>query len=156
MSLSNAQIRDAFDLFDVQGSKKISREDAQLAVRGLGFVAALPKAQIESLIRTTDTDGDGYLTDVEFTQICKDNMPKPGSNEEIWQAYKLFDVEQKGRITADDLRAGAAGGSDAEGKLTSTLSEKDRQAILQQGEYPEKGLAFSEWKHMMISHQRGL
>ena len=149
MALSKAQVRDAYDLFDVDGTKRISREDAELAFRGLGF--DLPRSQITTLVRSVDKDNDGYVTRDEFVALVDSNMPAEGSNEEIWQAYKLFDSEQKGRITAADFRAAAANGTNEEGKPVYAIAEKDIQAILQCGEYPEKGLAFSEWKHMMLS-----
>jgi Ca2+-binding EF-hand superfamily protein len=149
MALTNEQIQDAFTLFDVDRRGKISREDAEIAVRGLGF--EFPKSHISTLVRASDQDNDGRLTEEEFVKLVRAHMPQPGSADEIWQAYKLFDTEQKGRITLTDLKKATQGGNNADGTPTYSIPEKDLQAIIHCGEFPEKGLAFSEWKHMMLT-----
>lgn len=141
MALTRQQIKEAFDLFDVDASGSIDVQEMSLAMRGLGF-GDLPKQQLAAMINAIDTNGDGSIEFREFEAMMLTNMAKSGTAEECWRVYKLFDIDQKGRINFDDLKRIAA-------QEASPPSDAELRKILKYGsEYPNKGLSFEEWGHI--------
>ena len=55
--------------------------------------------------------GNGYINLQDFIELCLHCAPEEGSENEMWYSYKLFDTEQKGRITLHDLRVAITGGA---------------------------------------------
>eukprot|EP00759_Apiculatamorpha_spiralis_P057048 PhF_6_TR8378/c0_g1_i1/m.13125/K16465/CETN1; centrin-1 len=143
MSLTQQQIREAFDLFDADCSGAISASELELILKGLGF-ADMPKQEINALVKAMDTDGSGEIEYPEFEKSVL-KLSQPGSLDEIWKAYKLFDVEQKGRITLADLKRVAA---EQENPIPEDVLKHVLKVVC---EYDTKGISFDEWKHVMTS-----
>ena len=59
--------------------------------------------ELESLIKSIDTEGSGS---VDLTEFIAATMSKRIylSHEKLWNAFKRFDINDSGRITADELR----------------------------------------------------
>jgi centrin-1 len=55
------EIREAFDLFDADGSGSIDAKELKVAMRALGFEPN--KEEIKKLMADIDTDGSGNNTD---------------------------------------------------------------------------------------------
>jgi Ca2+-binding EF-hand superfamily protein len=55
------EIREAFDLFDADGSGSIDAKELKVAMRALGFEPK--KEEIKKLMADIDTDGSGNNTD---------------------------------------------------------------------------------------------
>eukprot|EP00760_Papus_ankaliazontas_P033608 PhM_4_TR6499/c0_g1_i1/m.61595/K16465/CETN1; centrin-1 len=143
MSLTTDQIREAFELFDSDCSGAINAEELELVLKGLGFVD-MPKQEISALMKKMDKDNSGEIEFPEFEAVVS-KMTQRGTLDEIWKAYKLFDVDQKGRITMDDLKRVAS-------EEATKVEDDVLQRILKECcEYPSKGMSFEEWKHIMLS-----
>merc|ERR1711935_1044868 len=79
------EIREAFDLFDTDGSGAIDAKELKVAMRALGFEPK--KDEIRKMISDIDKDGDGTI---DF--------------DEIMMAFRLFDDDQTGKITFKNLK----------------------------------------------------
>jgi len=64
MSISEADIKEAFDAFDADGSGAITGEEIKKVCEALGVDAS--GAEVNELIAQADTDGDGKIQYEEF------------------------------------------------------------------------------------------
>merc|ERR1712097_93317 len=96
------EIREAFDLFDTDGSGAIDAKELKVAMRALGFE---PKEdEIRKMISDIDKDGDGTIDFDEFVMMMTAKMAEKDSREEICKAFKLFDDDDTGKITFKNLK----------------------------------------------------
>eukprot|EP00756_Hemistasia_phaeocysticola_P001286 Hpha_TRINITY_DN10907_c0_g1::TRINITY_DN10907_c0_g1_i1::g.26852::m.26852/K16465/CETN1; centrin-1 len=101
-ALTDEQIKEAFNLFDADGSGAIDCEEMALAMKGLGF-GEQPRSEIDKMVKEIDGDGNGLVEYEEFHKMMKQKMIQKDSPEEIRKAFNLFD-KGKGHIDFQDLR----------------------------------------------------
>eukprot|EP00755_Sulcionema_specki_P018616 Sspe_Gene.67346::Locus_39740_Transcript_1_1_Confidence_1.000_Length_542::g.67346::m.67346/K16465/CETN1; centrin-1 len=114
MSLSMEQIKEAFHLFDTDGSGAIDNDEMALAMKALGF--ELSKEEITEMIRAVDKDSNSLIEYDEFEKMLVSRMTAKDSDEEIKRAFDAFDLDKSGTVSVDNLVAVAKKlGEDAEG-----------------------------------------
>jgi len=96
------EIKEAFDLFDTDGSEKIDAKELKVAMRALGFEPK--KEEIKKMIADIDKDGSGTIDFNEFLEMMTSKMSERDSREEILKAFRLFDDDETGKITLKNLR----------------------------------------------------
>merc|ERR1712038_2065192 len=96
------EIREAFDLFDTDGSGTIDAKELKVAMRALGFEPK--KEEIKKMIADIDKDGSGTIDFNEFLEMMTTKMSEKDSREEILKAFRLFDDDETGFITLKNLR----------------------------------------------------
>eukprot|EP00965_Chrysotila_dentata_P017195 570490-Pleurochrysis_carterae.AAC.1 len=123
------ELREAFDLFDTDGSGTIETRELQVALRALGFDSK--KEKVRKMIADIDLDGSGGLhvclsliellsMDVlcvlslrwvagtidfeEFVDMMTGKMGDRDSPEEIRRVFKLFDDDETGKISFRNLK----------------------------------------------------
>lgn len=85
------EIREAFDLFDTDGSGTIDGKELKVAMRALGFE---PKnEEVKRMIADTDRDHTGTIDYNEFQQMMTRKMSEKDSKEEVLKAFSLFDTD---------------------------------------------------------------
>merc|ERR1712166_378659 len=62
------EIKEAFDLFDTDGSGSIDAKELKVAMRALGFEPK--KEEIQKMIADVDDDGSGTIEFQEFLTLC--------------------------------------------------------------------------------------
>mmetsp|Transcript_16821 Transcript_16821/g.30073 ORF Transcript_16821/g.30073 Transcript_16821/m.30073 type:complete len:169 (-) Transcript_16821:22576-23082(-) len=99
-----AEIKDAFDLFDTDGSGIIESKELKIALRALGFEPK--REEIDQLLsKVCGRDRDIKTIDYkEFLAIMEAKIFEPDSSEEIDQAFRMFDDDNTGRITFANLK----------------------------------------------------
>merc|ERR1711865_352291 len=85
------EIREAFDLFDTDGSGTIDAKELKVAMRALGFEPK--KEEIKKMIADIDKDGSGTIDFDEFLQMMTAKMSEKDSREEILKADRDGDGE---------------------------------------------------------------
>merc|ERR1712065_130195 len=90
-------IREAFDLFDTDGSGTIDAKELKVAMRALGFEPK--KEEIKKMISDIDKDGSGTIDFNEFLEMMTAKMAEKDSREEILKAFRLFDDDETGKIS---------------------------------------------------------
>jgi len=83
-----AEIREAFDLFDTDGSGTIDIKELKVAMRALGFDTT--KEELRKLVAQVDKDGSGAVEFKEFLQMMTSKMADRDSREEMVKAFRLF------------------------------------------------------------------
>ena len=96
------EIREAFDLFDTDGSGTIDAKELKVAMRALGFEPK--KEEIKKMIADIDKDGSGTIDFEEFLQMMTAKMGERDSREEIMKAFRLFDDDETGKISFKNLK----------------------------------------------------
>jgi Ca2+-binding EF-hand superfamily protein len=99
-----AEIKDAFDLFDTDGSGIIESKELKIALRALGFEPK--REEIDRLlVQVCGRDRDLKTIDYkEFLAIMEAKIFESDSTEEIDLAFKMFDDDATGRISFANLK----------------------------------------------------
>eukprot|EP00994_Dinema_validum_P003790 NODE_1840_length_828_cov_377.727856_g1451_i0.p2 GENE.NODE_1840_length_828_cov_377.727856_g1451_i0~~NODE_1840_length_828_cov_377.727856_g1451_i0.p2 ORF type:complete len:150 (+),score=42.48 NODE_1840_length_828_cov_377.727856_g1451_i0:84-533(+) len=142
-ALTDEQIKEAFNLFDADGSGAIDAEEMALAMKGLGF-GDQPREEIDKMIKSIDTDENGLIEYPEFEKMMKAKMSTKDSPEEILKAFQLFDMDKTGKISFANLKhvAKMLGENPGDDVLQEMIAEADED---RDGE-----ISFHEFKSVMM------
>lgn len=121
------EIREAFDLFDSDGSGTIDAKELKVAMRALGFEPK--KEEIRKMIADIDKCGDGQINFEEFLATMTVKMGQRDSREEMIKAFRLFDDDETGRISFQNLKrvANDLGENLTDEELQEMIDEADRE-----------------------------
>lgn len=89
-------------MFDTSGAGTIESKELKVALRALGFEPS--KEEIKLMIAGFDKDGTGRIDFHEFLNIMITKMSEKDAATELEKAFDLFDVDQDGSISFDDLK----------------------------------------------------
>lgn len=129
LQLTEAQkqeIRDAFDLFDADGSGAIDVKELKVAMRALGFE---PKRdELKKLIAEYDRGAKGVIDFGDFLAMVTQKMAEKDAKEEILKAFQLFDDDSTGMISFKNLKrmAKELGEDLTDEELQEMIDEADR------------------------------
>merc|ERR1712028_159817 len=91
------EIKEAFDLFDTDGSGNIDAKELKVAMRALGFEPK--KEEIQKMISDVDDDGSGTIEYEEFLKMMTHKILNRDPKDEILKAFRLFDDDETGKIS---------------------------------------------------------
>jgi Ca2+-binding EF-hand superfamily protein len=120
------EIKEAFDLFDTDGSGSIDSKELKVAMRALGFEPR--KEEVKRMISEMDKDGSGTIEYPEFEEMMAAKMAERDPREEILKAFKLFDDDNTGKISFRNLKrvARELGENMTDEELMEMIEEADR------------------------------
>lgn len=95
-------LKEAFDLFDKEGTGKINVKELKVAIRALGFEPK--KDEMRKMINEVDKDGTGKLSFDDFVFLMSWKMSEKDSREDIVKAFRLIDEEETGKINLQQLQ----------------------------------------------------
>ncbi|ESZ94681.1 hypothetical protein SBOR_4932 [Sclerotinia borealis F-4128] len=140
------EINEAFILFDNDKDQRIDYHEFKVALKALGF--DLPKPEILTLLTTHGIAPDAaagpgprdaiippgrlLLTFSSFQSIAGTLISQRDPRDEILRAFALFDIDEKGMITLDDLRRVAR-------ELGEGLEEDELVAMIEEFDLEGKG-----------------
>ncbi|KAM0946689.1 putative EF-hand domain-containing protein [Dioscorea sansibarensis] len=143
MELPN-QLKQVFNLIDSNGDGKISPLELKQVLQSLGYEKSMATREAEGMVKEMDSDGDGLIDLEEFMKVVAKDGDYKGLNEELMQAFLVFDVDKNGFISAKELRrvlVGLGHGS---------CSVEDCRAMIRAFDKNGDGLVdFNEFQDMM-------
>ena len=102
--LSNEKISDlneAFKILDKDKDGHITTKELGDIMKGLGQNPS--EAELQDLINEVDIEGNGTIDFKEFVGLMTRKMKEPENEEEIIEAFKIFDKDGNGLISPDEL-----------------------------------------------------
>lgn len=107
------EVNEAFNRFDRDGDGHIEAKELGTVMRIMGMEPT--SEQLNTLVESIDVDGNGKIELPEFANMMARQMLLRDGKVELEQAFKLFDADQSGFVTADEIRhfMMSAGGPEA-------------------------------------------
>ena len=115
------EIKEAFDLFDTDGSGTIDPKELKAAMQSLGFEAK--NQTIFQMISDLDANQSGAIDFEEFLDMMTARMSDKDTREDISKVFRLFDDDQTGQITLKNLWRVAR-------ELGETMTEEELQEMI--------------------------
>ncbi|GAB2218572.1 hypothetical protein Droror1_Dr00001799 [Drosera rotundifolia] len=101
-SQKRQEIKEAFELFDTDGSGTIDAKELNVAMRALGF--EMNEQQIKQMIADVDKDGSGAIDFDEFCHMMTAKFGERDTREELMKAFRIIDLDKNGKISASDIQ----------------------------------------------------
>ncbi|KAL3874258.1 hypothetical protein ACJMK2_037298 [Sinanodonta woodiana] len=97
-----AEFKEAFGLFDKDGSGSITSKELGTVMRSLGQNPT--EAELVEMISEVDVDGNGSIEFPEFLKMMARKIKEPENEEDIIDAFRVFDKDGNGFISLAELR----------------------------------------------------
>ncbi len=93
---------EAFTLFDKNNDGTISSQELGSVLKSIGHKTT--SDELQDMINEVDTDGNGTIEFKEFLDMMARKMKYMNSTNELREAFKVFDKNGDGYITASELK----------------------------------------------------
>ncbi|XP_039026166.1 caltractin-like [Hibiscus syriacus] len=135
------EIKEAFELFDTDGSGTIDAKELNVAMRALGF--EMTEEQINQMIEDVDKDGSGAIDFDEFVHMMTAKIGERDTTEELMKAFRVIDHDNNGKISAEDVKRIAK-------ELGEHFSDKDIKDMIEEADRDHDGeVGIEEFMRMM-------
>jgi len=134
-------LKEAFALFDRDRDGEIDTEELGKVMRTHGFNPT--EEDLKDMIRNVDTNSNGAIDFNEFIEM----MVKRGNNveEDVAHAFKVFDRDGDGLITAEELRL-------TMNNLGEPITEEEVKAMIAEADIDGDGkINFVEFKSLIAN-----
>merc|ERR1711998_160623 len=120
------EVKEAFDLFDTDGSGAIDAKELKIAMQALGFEPTTE--EVAKMVKDIDCDGNSTVEFEEFVEMMEGKMAGKDPVEEMKKAFRLYDLNDKGKLTVGDLErvAKELGENMTTEELQGIIDESDR------------------------------
>merc|ERR1712031_110621 len=141
-----AELKEAFELFDTDGSGAVDSSELHTAMKALGFEPK--KEEIAKMVREMDKDGDATVDFEEFCIMLAEKMNQKDGKEELLKGFKLFDDDNTGKISMKNFKRVAK-------ELGETLSDAELGEILAEADTDGDG-EINETEFLEVMKKTGL
>ncbi|XP_052105394.1 calmodulin-A-like [Mytilus californianus] len=136
-----AELKEAFALFDKDGDGRITANELESVMKSMGENPT-PK-ELRQIIHDVDTDGSGAIEFNEFLIMMARKYSEIREMKEITDAFKMFDRNGDGVISAAELRQVMT-------NMGQKLSDKDVDSMIKEADMDGDGqINYAEFIRMM-------
>eukprot|EP01101_Sappina_pedata_P009203 TRINITY_DN52_c0_g2_i1.p2 TRINITY_DN52_c0_g2~~TRINITY_DN52_c0_g2_i1.p2 ORF type:complete len:161 (-),score=90.22 TRINITY_DN52_c0_g2_i1:99-554(-) len=138
-----AEFKEAFSLFDKDGDGSITAKELGTVMRRLGQNPT--DEELNAMVNDVDTDGNGSIDFEEFLEmmIRQTKSSDPNPEEELLEAFKVFDKNGDGLISYDELKQVMS-------NLGEVLSDAELAEMIREADSDGDGqISFPEFVKMM-------
>ncbi len=96
------EYKEAFSLFDKDGDGIIDSKEFGTIIRSL--TANLTEAQLKDMLNEVDPENEGRIDFQGFLQCMSRQMKDTDADEEILDAFRVFDKEKNGLISIEEFK----------------------------------------------------
>ena len=97
--MQKAEFAEAFSLFDEDGGGDISTDELANVMRSVG--QSPTEIELQEIIKLVDEDNSGSIDFQEFLILMARKLKESDTEEELFEAFRIFDTESNGLIKAD-------------------------------------------------------
>merc|ERR1712010_334427 len=141
-----AELKEAFELFDTDGSGAVDTSELHTAMKALGFEPK--KEEIDKMVREMDKDGDATVDLEEFCIMLAEKMNQKDGKEELLKGFRLFDDDGTGKISFKNFQRVAK-------ELGENLSDAELKEILAEADEDGDG-EINEAEFLAVMEKTGL
>ncbi|CAH8273313.1 unnamed protein product [Arabidopsis lyrata] len=144
--MDSTELKRVFQMFDKDGDGRITTKELNESLKNLGII--IPENELTQIIQKIDVNGDGCVDIEEFGELYKTIMVEDEDEvgeEDMKEAFNVFDRNGDGFITVDELKAVLSSLGLKQGK---TL-EECRKMIIQVDVDGDGRVDYKEFRQMM-------
>lgn len=98
-----AELRRVFQMFDRNGDGRITKQELGVSLENLGIY--ISDKDLVMMIEKIDANGDGCVDISEFQTLYQMIMDERDEEEDMREAFNVFDQNGDGFITVEELRS---------------------------------------------------
>jgi len=132
------EYKETFEMFDLDKDGTITADELQEVMKSMGRLFS--RKEVKEMIAEVDVDDSGSIEFDEFLlMMCRDE----DSEFELLEAFKVFDKDGDGEVTANEVR-------DVLAKFGQKLSDAELEAMMAEVDRNGDGvISFAEFKQLM-------
>ncbi|KAK4196330.1 hypothetical protein QBC40DRAFT_209562 [Triangularia verruculosa] len=97
-----AQFKEVFEIFDKDGTGDITAAELGAVMRELGLNPS--PEELQDIVNEADLNKDGVISFEEFLSLMSMGVKETDTEQELINAFKVFDKDGSGTISSDELR----------------------------------------------------
>ncbi|XP_057781581.1 calmodulin-like protein 3 [Salvia miltiorrhiza] len=101
--MDDGELRRVFQMFDRNGDGRITKTELNGSLENMGIF--IPGDELSQMIDRVDVDGDGCVDIDEFGALYRAIMDERNEEEDMKEAFNVFDQNGDGFITVDELNS---------------------------------------------------
>ncbi|XP_048429082.1 calmodulin-like [Pyrus x bretschneideri] len=137
------EFQEAFCLFDKDGDGCITIEELATVVKLLDPNPT--EEELQNMISEVDVDGNGTIEFGEFLNLMARKMKENDADDELKEAFKVFDKDQDGYISPNELRHVMV-------NLGERLTDEEVEQMIREADLDGDGLVnYEEFVRMMLA-----
>ncbi|KAL1815105.1 hypothetical protein DCAR_0519334 [Daucus carota subsp. sativus] len=137
------ELRKVFEMFDHNGDGRITKQELNESLEKMGIF--IPDQELTQMIEKIDVNNDGCVDIDEFGDLYQNIMNTREEEEDMKEAFSVFDQNGDGFITVDELKSVLASLGLKQGR-----TEEDCKTMIMKVDVDGDGrVNFNEFKAMM-------
>ncbi|XP_072998127.1 calmodulin-2-like isoform X1 [Typha latifolia] len=138
-----SEFREAFSLFDKDADGYITTGELGTVMRALHQNPT--EAELNAMIKEVDADGSGTIEFNEFLNLMAGKMGVTSSDEDLLEAFRVFDKDQSGFISDTELRHVMT-------NLGEKLSDEEVDEMIREADKDGDGqISYEEFVKVMVA-----